>query len=164
MPLLRSGQYAIDEWTSLDDGCERPADGDIIVSQQRIVEERDLFDVHRGRIGVALASDDSLELIVGDLARIALIALDFTSFVDGRHYSNAALLRERYHFAGEIRARGEVSRDQALFLKRSGCDAIVVADDVDVGAFARAFSDFSVFYQYAQDPNTPAYRLRAASH
>jgi uncharacterized protein (DUF934 family) len=90
------------------------------------------------------------------------VALVFPNFRDGRAYSQARLLRERYGFRGELRATGEVLRDQFLFLVRAGFDAFEVKKDVDVAAFAAAVARYSVFYQPTADGRPSALRARLA--
>src|SRR5439155_14573700 len=81
----------------------------------------------------------------------ALIALVFPKFSDGRAFSQARLLRERYGFRGELRATGQVLRDQFLFLLRAGFDAFEVTKDADAAAFTDAERRYSVFYQPTGD-------------
>ena len=94
------------------------------------------------------------------LDRLALVALVFPSFRDGRAYSQARLLRERYGFRGELRATGDVLRDQFLFLVRAGFDAFEVKKDADAAAFAEAVGRYSVFYQPTGDGRPSALRQR----
>jgi uncharacterized protein (DUF934 family) len=87
--------------------------------------------------------------------------LSFPNFKDGRAYSQARLLRERYRYRGELRAAGQILRDQFLFLVRAGFDALDVAKTADVDAFAAALARYSVFYQVAGEGRVPAARRRA---
>ena len=89
-----------------------------------------------------------------------MVALEFPKFRDGRAYSTARLLRERYGFAGELRAVGDVLRDQFLFMHRCGFDAFEVADEQAVAAWRKAIAEFTVFYQTATDGRAPAGALR----
>jgi uncharacterized protein (DUF934 family) len=84
----------------------------------------------------------------------------FPSFKDGRAYSQARQLRERYGFRGELRATGDVLRDQFLFLARAGFDAFEVKKDADTAAFVEALARYSVFYQPAADARTAVQRAR----
>ena len=96
------------------------------------------------------------------LHRLALVALQFPTFKDGRAYSQARVLREQFGFRGEMRATGNVLRDQFLFLLRAGFDALEVAKDADAAVFAEAVARYSVFYQPAGDRRIPALRARLA--
>lgn len=97
--------------------------------------------------GVLLQPDDDFEALVPDLPRLSLIAVNFPVFTDGRGYSTARLLRERHGYRGELRAVGDVLRDQLYFLRRCGFDAFALRADQDAEAALRAFDDYSVSYQ-----------------
>jgi uncharacterized protein (DUF934 family) len=86
----------------------------------------------------------------------------FPNFRDGRAYSQARLLRERYRYRGELRATGEVLRDQFLFLVRAGFDAFEVKKAADAVVFAEALARYSVFYQPGADGRAPALHRRIA--
>lgn len=103
------------------------------------------------RVGIALAPDESVEEIVGALANLELVALTFPKFNDGRAFSQARLLRERYEFTGEIRATGHVIRDLFLFMQRSGFDAVAVADTRELTPWLAARRRFTGYYQPALD-------------
>ena len=107
-------------------------------------------------------NDRNVAELAPHLDRLALVALVFPNFRDGRAYSQARLLRERYGFRGELRATGEVLRDQFLFLARAGFDAFEVKKDADAAAFAAAIARYSVFYQPTGDGRPSALRARLA--
>ena len=94
------------------------------------------------------------------LIALRLIALVFPSFKDGRAYSQARLLREQYGFRGELRATGNVLRDQFLFLVRAGFDSFEAVKEADAAAFVTSVARFSVFYQPAGDRRMSALRAR----
>jgi uncharacterized protein (DUF934 family) len=94
------------------------------------------------------------------LGRLALVALVFPTFKDGRAYSQARSLRERFGFRGEIRATGDVLRDQFLFLHRAGFDSFEVRKAGDAAAFCEALQKYNVFYQPAADGEGGALRRR----
>jgi uncharacterized protein (DUF934 family) len=98
--------------------------------------------------------------LLADLPRLALIALEFPKWTDGRAYSQARLLRERYGFEGELRATGQVLRDQFVFMLRAGFDAFEVKKDSDAAAFAAATKRYSVFYQPTGDGRVTALNRR----
>jgi uncharacterized protein (DUF934 family) len=97
-----------------------------------------------------------------ELADFGAVILEFPSFRDGRAYSQARLLRERYGYTGEIRARGEILRDQALFMARAGFDAIEIEDRRAAGV-AEALGEFSAFYQQGADGSQAVWRRRNPS-
>ncbi len=114
-----------------------------------------------GRLGLRLASEETLDAIgdeiAGDLDRFAAIAIVFPRFTDGRPYTTARLLRERHGYRGEIRAVGEVLRDQLLFMRRCGFDAFELAEGADVEGLEAALREISVVYQPAADGRRPVH-------
>ncbi|MCW5620058.1 MAG: DUF934 domain-containing protein [Burkholderiales bacterium] len=107
---------------------------------------------HRtGRTGVWLGPADEPADLAGASAFPVLVAVHFPSFTDGRGYSTARLLRERYGYRGELRAIGDILRAQLYELARCGFDAFVLREDQDAQAALRAFGDFSEDYQAAVD-------------
>jgi uncharacterized protein (DUF934 family) len=115
--------------------------------------------IARGEAGVWLAPADDLGALADDVHRLPVIAVDFPQFTDGRGYSHARLLRERHRYAGELRAIGDVQRDQLHYLAQCGFDAFVLPDGVDAEAALAAFGDFSDGYQ-ATAARTPWFRRR----
>jgi uncharacterized protein (DUF934 family) len=108
-------------------------------------------------VGVRLKSDEAAEALAYDLPRIAVVALEFPRFRDGRPYSNARVLRERYGFEGEIRAVGDVLREQAQFMLRCGFDAFEPADGSGAQQWQAATQRFRHIYQRAADGRSPAF-------
>ena len=137
-----------------------PADGLLLVSFARWREARAALLARRGAVGVALANTDPVEALAPDVSRLELIALHFPKFSDGRAYSQARLLRGRMGYGGELRATGNVLRDQLPFMLRCGFDSFESDQKGFADALARARSLFSVVYQPAEDGRTPASLLR----
>jgi uncharacterized protein (DUF934 family) len=163
MRLVKGNQTIADTWRVVSVDAPLPAHGDIVVTVSRWLADRSrLLDLD-GRVGVTMKADDDLTAVVADLEWFALVALDFGTSTDGRNYSIARLLRDRYAYQGELRATGEVRRDQLFFLKRCGFDAFLLADEHDSAQFLLGLNDFSRVYQTAADDRVPAYRLRAGS-
>jgi uncharacterized protein (DUF934 family) len=102
-----------------------------------------------GALGVRLSPSDDPALIAGDLEKLALIAIEFPAFTDGRGYSTATLLRERYRYIGELRAVGDVLRDQVFLMSRAGFTTYALREDQNVEKTLAAFNDFSSYYQHA---------------
>ena len=102
-----------------------------------------------GALGVRLSPADDPALIKNDLEKLALIAIDFPAFTDGRGYSTATLLRERYGYIGELRAVGDVQRDQIFLMSRAGFTTYALRNDQSVEKSLAAFNDFSSYYQHA---------------
>ena len=160
MPLIKDGRLAQDPWVAVADDGELPATGSTIVSLARWHAERGALLQRGAPIGVRLRSGELAREIGEDAGQLKLIALEFSTFRDGRPYSTARLLRERYDFAGELRAVGDVLRDQFLFMQRCGFDAFEVADERAIEGWRKAIAEFTVFYPAATDGRTPARALR----
>jgi len=174
--LIRHRRLTSDSWQPLDHDVERwltpgedgfvpafPADADLIVPLRLWRLRREDLLERPGRSGVRLAVDDDPGELAADLERLALVAVEFPKFSDGRGFSTGRLLRERYGFRGELRATGDVLRDQLLFLERCGFDAFALRDDQDVGAALAAFDDFTDAYQASVDRPVPLFRRRLAA-
>jgi len=162
MPLLKDEALADDPWIAVADDQELPADSPVIVSQERwLARAKDLAG-RNAPIGILLKSHQSPAAIAGDLDRFSLVALEFPHFKDGRAYSYARLLRERYGFKGEIRAVGNVLRDQHQFMIRCGFDAFELRAGEDPAEWRKHANAFSVFYQPATDRRVTALELRHA--
>jgi len=151
MPLIKDGQPATDAFAHVADGEALPPEGPIIIGLARWQEERGLIEPRNTPIGLRLKPNDAVEQIAGDLDRIAVVALEFPKFNDGRAMSQARLLRERHGYRGEIRATGKVVRDLLLFMHRCGFDAFEVADTITAEIVAQSIAEFDVFYQPAAD-------------
>lgn len=157
MPLLRNhGEQVADAWTAAETIDEVPAGEAAIVPLEVWREHRDRLDGRNAPLGVRLNSDQPPEEIKDDLHRFDVVALNFPKFTDGRAYSYARLLRQRYGFKGELRAVGHVLRDQALFMVRCGFDAFEVADQATADAWTTAMNRVGVAYQPAADASDPA--------
>lgn len=162
MPLIKGGNIVDDQWHYVDDATDIIPDGPVIVTLARWRSQRTALLERGGPLGIRLASEEPPREIADDLDRFDLVALEFPVFRDGRAYSYARLLRERFGYDGELRAVGNVLRDQFLFLHRCGFDAFEVADDRHAGAWLQSISEFSVWYQPATDSRTPVFNLRHA--
>ena len=110
-------------------------------------------------VGVLLANDVEVTEIAGDLPRLALVALQFPKWVDGRAYSQAKVLRSRYRYGGEVRALGEVLVDMLALLQRTGFDAVVMRADQSRDAAERALGFFRGHYQGDALDNRPLFAL-----
>lgn len=151
MPLIRDGKIVEDRWLSLEDDAALPASGDVIVSLGRLKQEADALKTRSGRTGVALENDADEEEIAPYLPHLALIALTFPAFTDGRAYSQARQLRTKLGFEGELRATGNVLADQAAFLHRVGFDSFEVDDALSIDVWNKAAGSMSVAYQRGYD-------------
>jgi len=165
MSLIKAGKVVADAFVDVSAAEAIPATGAVIVSLDQWNAQRDALTARGTPLGLRLHSDQSPELIAEDptdeVGRFALIALEFPKFRDGRAYSYARLLRERYGFKGELRAVGDVLMEQLFFMLRTGFDAFDLQQSPDpVAAFQTAMSDFSVWYQPTADGRKTALQLR----
>jgi len=162
MRIIRDGQVVEDNWLHLADSDEIAA-GPITVSINRWRNHRAEFRARSDRTGLRLSGADSLQDIVGSLSDLPIIVLEFTAMADGRIFSHARLLRERYGFKGELRARGDFIPDQVFFLSRVGVNAFEFGEENALAEGLRKLSEFSVKYQAAADEKHPLYRRRLPS-
>ena len=156
--LIKDGALIEDRWTLLR---EAPADGSppaaysIMPLAYWFASRSDLGA--RGDVGVWLAPADDPALLGADAATLPLVAVDFPKFTDGRGYSIGRLLRERFAFNGELRAVGDIQRDQLYYLYQVGFDAFVVRDGNDAQDAMRSLRDFCDGYQLT-NRRTPWFR------
>lgn len=132
-------------------------EGKLIVPYSVWLARRDEL-LARNALGIWLTDIEGPELIAADLKHFSVIAIDFPKFSNGRGYSSAALLRTRYGYQGELRAIGEVLRDQIFYLARVGFDAFAVDTGRSIDDVLQALDDFSVTYQGSSDCATPLFR------
>jgi len=128
MPLWRREGFVEDRWAALDDEAPAPADGAIVVSLKRWLGERDALMSRRAPVGVALEAGADAQAHLVDLADRPLVALAFAKFADGRAFSYARILRDRYGFRGELRATGDVLIDEIPLMLRCGFDSFDVTN------------------------------------
>jgi len=160
MPLVKQGRISRDDFVHVADDAELPGDGAILISSARFLEDPERLSRRLGRTGVIWPNNRDLDDLVPWLDRLAVVALVFPTFRDGRAYSQARLLRERHHYQGELRATGQVLRDQFVFMLRAGFDAFEVRKDSDAEAFASTAKRYSVFYQPTGDGRLSALHRR----
>ena len=159
--LIIGRNLAPDRWNWPEADTPLPAAGPVVVPLARWAAEREALCARSDLLGVVLDPADDPAGLVADFGRLALIAIRFPQFTDGRGYSIARLLRERHGWRGELRAIGDVQRDQLGFLARVGFDAFALKAGQDIDAALAAFGDFSESYQAAVDRAQPLFRRRA---
>jgi uncharacterized protein (DUF934 family) len=160
MPLVKNGRITTDLFVHIAEGAELPGDGAILVPAARFLEDAEAMLKRAGKVGVIWPNNRDLDDLLPWLSRVAAVALVFPSFRDGRAYSQARLLRERHGYSGEMRAAGQVLRDQFVFMSRAGFDAFEVKKDADADAFAETVKRYSVFYQPTGDGRVTALNRR----
>lgn len=167
MPLVKNGARtgalaAEDTFVTVADGEALP-DGPVIVSAERLLSEGAGLTARNGEVGVAWPNNRDVAELQPFLDRLSLITLTFPKFRDGRAYSQARLLRERYGFRGELRAVGNVLRDQVLLMVRAGFDAFSFEKAADAEAFGKSLATYSVFYQPTGDGRATTRDIRTAA-
>ena len=162
MALVKNGELATSSLVDASGAAEIPAEGPVIVSLDQWKAHRDELLKRGAPLGIRLHSDQPPELIAGDLPHFTVVALEFPKFRDGRAYSYARLLRERYGFKGELRAVGDVLLEQLFFMLRTGFDAFEIDSADPLKDYRTAVADFSVWYQPAADGRPTAMQLRRA--
>lgn len=162
MALIKNHELVSDAWTFLAGDAAVPGEGDVVVDLARFKAERDALLARKGgKLGVRLTTADQPDDIVADLGNLALLAVEFPKYVDGRGYSLARLLRERHGFKGELRAVGDVLRDQLLYMQRCGFDAFELKAGKDADGALEAFRELGVHYQGTTEDPRPLFRRRA---
>jgi uncharacterized protein (DUF934 family) len=174
--IIRRGAVASENWPRLDEPALRalvsrarasrpehdgPVSG-ILVPLTLWRAHHDLCTMLGVETGILLREDDDPRDVCAEFDRAGVIAIEFPKFSNGRGYSMARLLRARYGYRGELRAVGDVLRDQLFYLARVGFDAFELRADQDAHAALRAFSDFTERYQASTDQPLPLFRRRAA--
>ena len=161
MPKLIKDRAVVDDaWTLVREGSidELPVTP-VIIPLGLWQQHRDALHERRD-VGVWLAPSDDPDALAGDVSSLSLIAVDFPQFTDGRGYSTARLLREKYAFAGELRAIGDILRDQLYYLQACGFNAFAVRSDRDAAQALRGLDDFSDNYQATVARPLPLFRRR----
>jgi uncharacterized protein (DUF934 family) len=166
--LIKGRQLADNVWTTLSI-AEGQDLAKVVIPSGRIIVPAPLWLARReellarvDEIAVSLAPTFEVEALADDVSKFALIVIEFPKFADGRGYSTARLLRERYAYRGELRAVGDVGRDQLFFLSRVGFDAFLIPEGRNATAALASFSDFPETYQTSVDQPLPLFRRRAA--
>ena len=162
--LIRHGRVEPESWSFVGLDAEATIqplpDGAIVVPLALWKAQRGVLLGRGTPVGVWLEPDDEPGELAGDLHAIPLIAVQFPRFTDGRGYSTASLLRRRYGFTGELRAFGDVGRDQLFYLKRVGFDSFALAPHRDPDAALASLDDFTLNHQGSIDDPLPLFRKR----
>jgi len=163
MPLIKNGRVIADRYVNILDDAPLPEGVPVIMPAARFLADGAEILQREAPVGVLWPNNRKVAELAPYLDRLAVVALVFPSFKDGRAYSQARLLRERYGYTGELRATGQILRDQFVFLVRAGFDVLDVAKANDVDAFASVLARYTVFYQTAGEGRASAARLRVAA-
>lgn len=163
MEIIKKGEIVTSGWVHVADAELLPAERvDVTVSLRRFVGEQTALQTHPGRVGVRLHPEDDVDPHLPALLQLPLLAVEFPRFTDGRGYSLGRLLRERHGYRGELRAMGNVLRDQLFYMHRCGFDAFELQPGKSIQEALEAFDELSVRYQAAVDEPQPLFRRRVA--
>jgi uncharacterized protein (DUF934 family) len=146
MPLIECGRIVSDPWQQLGDDAALPS-GPCILSLSRLQQDEAVQNASHLGLGVALPVDQPAEVLAPYLERLALVAVNFPTFRDGRGFTQARSLREHLAFSGEIRATGNILPDQYAFLLRCGITTVEIKDGADPAAWQNEADRFSFTYQ-----------------
>lgn len=146
MQVIKDKTIIENTWAFIADDAEIK-NGNISVSVARWKKDQNLLLKREGQLGIRIQPSDSIEVIAGDLDMFDLIELDFPTLADGRLFTHAWLLRERYAYQGEIRATGDYLADQVFYLSRVGVNAFAAEKQQDCSLILDNMHDFSVNYQ-----------------
>ena len=140
-----------------------PATGQVIVPLSVFIARKDALinRINAGEIGVWLDTHEVLEHLVEsqtDLNALPIIAIHVERFADGRIFSLGTLLRTRYGYKNELRAFGDVLKDQLFFLKRSGFTSFLIRADRSAADAMTSLHEFSQPYQGAVDESQPVFK------
>ncbi|MCE9649570.1 MAG: DUF934 domain-containing protein [Parvibaculum sp.] len=165
MQLIKAGEFVADAWQTVADDEALP-DGPVIVSLDRWKKEQNLLLARGGKLGIRLKSGEEPALVADHLDKFDVVALEFPAYRNGRAFSYARLLRERYDYKGEVRAVGAVLRDQFYYLVRVGFDALEVRDNITPEIYRESIGTFTHNYQPAADgkPGVISLRQRLAAN
>lgn len=153
--IWRDGAFRRDAWVKVD--ATSLPNGPVIVPKKRWLNEREQLGGRNGPLGLLVSAGETVDDIAGDLSRFALIALDFPKFSDGRAYSTARLLREKYGYTGELRAVGNVLADQIPLMRRVGFDSFEVTNAPTRRALTEdRLAEVKLHYQPATAAEPPA--------
>lgn len=164
--LVKDGAIIDNTWTLIakPEGDAATTDvpaGQVIVPLSVWIAQKASLQA-RNDIGVWLDSDEAADSIGAEANHFSVIGVNFPLFMDGRAFSTARLLRERYGFTGELRAVGNFIRDQLCYLRRCGVNAFAFANpDIDLTVAVKSLNDFSEYYQASVDQPLPLFRRRA---
>lgn len=155
MPLLENGRVVADNWVRAGDTDALPDSSPAILGFERLRRDADGLAARNAPLGALLSPDTKPEDVEPFLNRLALIAVDFPKFRDGRGFTIARALRERYGYEGEIRAVGHVLPDQYVYLLRTGFTTVEIPEGAKAEHWEKALTFYHTAYQPAVTADAP---------
>ena len=158
--IIKNRAIVEDTFRLVTDAAELSQDGDIIVDLPLWNEHKASLKNRAGKVGVQIPGDAEPDVIAADINDLDVVAIHFPVFRDGRGFSLARIIRDRLGFKGELRATGDVLRDQMFFMLRCGFDAFEPRTDRCIETALQGLNDFSVMYQADANEKRPIYHRR----
>ncbi|MGB3623884.1 DUF934 domain-containing protein [Ketobacter sp. MCCC 1A13808] len=158
--IIKDRAIVEDTFTLVESEAALPSSGDILIDLSVWPELKDKLDNYSGNIAVKVPGDAEPEDFADDLNKLAMVAIDFPVFRDGRGYSLARILRGRFNFQGELRATGDVLKDQLFYLQRCGFNSFATREDRCIEDALLSLRDFTVTYQADAHEKKPIYHRR----
>jgi len=165
--IIKDRAVVDNDWEILQLSEDDSADA-IVVPEGKIIvplkvwqlQRENLLDRAKNRADIAVwfSSNEQAKELHSDLSLFTLLAVDFPKFADGRGYSIAYNLRTRFNYAGELRAIGDVLRDQLFYMQRVGFNSFAVRADKNIHDAIKGLTDFSEKYQSSVDEKNPLFR------
>jgi uncharacterized protein (DUF934 family) len=146
MQIIKDRKIIDNAWTFVEDNSPLPLTP-AIISLNRWQKDADSLKSHSGKLAIRLQSHENIADLTDALTSINMVELFFPIFTDGRGFSQAKLLRDRYQFTGEIRASGHFMVDQVFYMSKVGINAFQLADESQLALAVSLIDDFSVSYQ-----------------
>lgn len=156
--ILKDGLVVDNSWQLVAADVDSLPSGDILVPVSHWQANQQQLADHSGNVGVWVDGHGEVEEFANAIATVPVIAINFPKFVDGRGFSLARLLRERYGYIGEIRAIGQFIRDQLFMMQRCGFNAFQFDSEIDLAAASQSLKDFTDSYQVAADQPEPLFK------
>jgi uncharacterized protein (DUF934 family) len=158
--IIKDRLIVDDTYTLVRDASELPSSGDVLIDIAIWADVKEQLGSRDGKVGLLLGGDAEPSAVADDVNTLDLISIEFPVFRDGRGYSLARIIRERMAFKGELRASGDVLRDQLYYLQRCGFNSFATREDRCIEEALHGLSDFTVTYQADAFEKRPIYLRR----
>ncbi len=164
MKIINKRQIVEDSWQTIDaeTTLDQLPNGNVIVPLSFWNEHKDSLSKRNEPVGILLNPEDDIIDIAEHLGLFSLVVLQFPAFRDGRAYSQARQLRQHFGYQGEIRATGNVLRDQLMYMERVGFTSFEIDSKQDINDAVNAFNEIKVKYQASSDESLPLFKRRSA--
>lgn len=159
--IIKNGAIVTNEWATVTDPTSMIPAGKVILPLKLWQQQPESLLKRTPTPGLLLQPDDDMHDLPQALDQLPVITVLFPAFTDGRGFSIASLLRERFGYKGELRAKGHFIRDQLYYMKRCGFDAFEFDTGIDLNEAKKSLADFSNDYQASANQTPPLFRRRS---